>query len=277
MRITGPAALGLQLSVLEDWNWATGKLLVEELAWPVTPRGTSAALVLPSGPADRLETASLMYQQAIQAAAERIWIASPYFVPDDAVVGALHLAALRGVDVRILVPDRSDNPIVDAAALTFFDALLASGIRIHRYRGGFLHSKHFVIDDLVVGVGTANLDNRSLRLNFEVTALVRRPALRIRGRRDVRARPRPLTPDDPRRARRPPLPAPRLLPRRPPPLPGPLRQARTRMNRGGNAPERREPTWASPARQGPCVARSSARSTVGPLRAALHPAAPSSL
>jgi cardiolipin synthase len=172
LRIAGPAALALQLSFVEDWHWATGELLAPKLRWEVEPRGESAVLILPSGPADRLETASLMYQQAIQSARERIWIASPYFVPDSAVLGALHLAALRGVDVRLLIPDHSDSKLVDAAARAFLAPLLGSGIAIHAYHHGFLHSKHFVIDDRVAGVGTANLDNRSLRLNFEVTAIV---------------------------------------------------------------------------------------------------------
>ena len=172
LRIAGPAALGLQLAFVEDWSWATGELLFDELAWPAETRGERAVLVLPSGPADRLETASLMYQQAIQAARHRVWIASPYFVPDGAVLGALHLAALRGVDVRLLIPERSDSAVVDAAAESFLEPLLASGIAVYRYRDGFLHSKHFLVDDRVAGVGTANLDNRSFRLNFEVTAIV---------------------------------------------------------------------------------------------------------
>lgn len=172
LRIAGPAVVGLQLAFVEDWNWATGELLFRELAWPTEVRGESPVLILPSGPADRLETASLMYQQAIHSAQRRIWIASPYFVPDGAVLGALNLAALRGVDVRLLIPERSDSRLVDAAAEDFLEPLVTSGIRVYRYRGGFLHSKHFVIDDRVAAVGTANLDNRSFRLNFEITAIV---------------------------------------------------------------------------------------------------------
>jgi cardiolipin synthase len=175
LRIAGPAVLGLQLAFAEDWYWATRELLFDQLAWPADARGDTPVLVLPSGPADRLETASLMYQQAIQAAQRRIWIASPYFVPDGGVLGALHLAALRGVDVRLLIPERSDSLVVDAAAEGFLDPLVASGIRVYRYSGGFLHSKHFLVDDRVAGVGTANLDNRSFRLNFEVTAVVADP------------------------------------------------------------------------------------------------------
>ena len=196
LRVAGPAALGLQVSFLEDWSWATGQSLFPRLAWQPELRGESAVLVVPSGPADRLETASLLYQQAIQAARQRVWIASPYFVPDDGVLSSLHLAALRGVDVRLLVPDRSDNRIVDAAAWGFFGPLLGSGIAIHRYQGGFLHSKHLVIDDRLTGVGTANLDNRSLRLNFEVAAVVADEALAAEAaamfERDL-ARSRPMT------------------------------------------------------------------------------------
>lgn len=180
LRIAGPAVLGLQLAFVEDWSWATGELLASKLRWELAPRGPSAVLVLPSGPADRLETGSLMYQQGIQSAHERLWIASPYFVPDEAVLGALHLAALRGVDVRVLIPDHSDSAIVDAAARSFLEPLLASGISVYAYEAGFLHSKHFLIDDRTAGVGTANLDNRSMRLNFEVTAVVVDPAFASR-------------------------------------------------------------------------------------------------
>ena len=172
LRIAGPAVLGLQLSFLEDWSWASDQLLFDDLAWPSDSRGDSTVLVLPSGPADRLETASLMYQQAIQNAERRIWIASPYFVPDSGALGALYLSALRGVDVRILIPDHSDSRLVDAAAESFIDPLVASGIRVYRYQGGFLHSKHFVVDDNAAAVSTANFDNRSFRLNFEITAIV---------------------------------------------------------------------------------------------------------
>jgi cardiolipin synthase len=191
--------LGLQLSFAEDWFWATDEPLLRDLAWPTEPRGGAAVLILPSGPADRLETAGLMYQQAIHAAERRIWIATPYFVPDDAVLGALQLAELRGVDVRLLIPERSDSRIVDAAAESFLEPLLASGIRIHRYRDGFLHSKHFLIDDRAAGVGTANLDNRSFRLNFEVTAVVADPEFAGEVARMFEAdfgRSRVMTPDE---------------------------------------------------------------------------------
>ena len=100
-----------------------------------------------------------------------MWIASPYFVPDEGVTGALQLAALRGVDVRVLIPDKPDHLLVYYAAFAFARGMLENGIQLHRYGPGFLHQKTFLIDDLVSGIGTANLDNRSFRLNFEVTAI----------------------------------------------------------------------------------------------------------
>jgi cardiolipin synthase len=108
----------------------------------------------------------------IHSARRRIWIASPYFVPDEGVAGALTLAALRGVEVRILIPDETDHVLVHLSAFAFAGAMLDAGIAIHRYRGGFLHQKVFLVDDQAAGVSTANLDNRSFRLNFEITALV---------------------------------------------------------------------------------------------------------
>jgi cardiolipin synthase A/B len=172
MKLTGPAVLELQLSFFEDWRWATDEVL--PVAWQPLPadEGDATVLILPTGPADRLETCSLMYQQAIHSAKERIWIASPYFVPDEAVLSALHLAALRGVDVRIIIPEISDSAMVYYSAYAFVEELLESGISIYRYQPGFLHQKVFLVDDQLAGVGTANFDNRSFRLNFEVTALV---------------------------------------------------------------------------------------------------------
>ena len=116
-----------------------------------------------------------MYHEVIASARRRIWIASPYFVPDRSIISALQLAALRGVDVRVLIPDRPDKVVVGMANWAFTRELLPAGIRIYRYRDGFLHQKVFLMDDRLAGVGTANFDNRSFRLNFEITALVHDP------------------------------------------------------------------------------------------------------
>jgi cardiolipin synthase len=113
-----------------------------------------------------------MVQHAIHAARSRLWIASPYFVPDEAVQDALVLAVLRGVDVRILVPDRPDHLLVYLSMYALAGPLLRAGVRIFRYQPGFMHQKVLLVDNDVAAVGTVNLDNRSFRLNFEITGLV---------------------------------------------------------------------------------------------------------
>jgi len=173
MRIEGPAVIGAQIAFVEDWRWATDKTLTD-LNWRSfgEAQGDGRALVIASGPADPMETASLMYTQAINAANRRIWIASPYFVPDDAIIQSLQLAALRGVDVRILIPEKTDSTLVTLAAWSFFPEMQAARISMYHYQDGFLHQKAMLIDDSVATVGTANFDNRSFRLNFEITSVV---------------------------------------------------------------------------------------------------------
>jgi len=129
-------------------------------------------LILPSGPADELETANLMFVHALNAARDRIWIATPYFVPDEAVMAALRLAALRGVDVRVIVPEKGDNPLVDLAARWYASELSDVGITFLRYTDGFPHQKVLLIDNDVSSVGSPNFDNRSFRLQFEINALI---------------------------------------------------------------------------------------------------------
>ena len=182
LRIEGPAVTCVQLSFLEDWYWASHE--VPGLHW--LPRESDetdcTALVLATGPADELETCTLFFLHAISTARHRLWIASPYFVPDSQILSALQLAALRGVDVRILLPDRADHILVYLSAFSFIEQLAGSGVRFYRYQPGFLHQKVLLVDDDLAAVGTANLDNRSLRLNFEITiaALDRGFAAQIR-------------------------------------------------------------------------------------------------
>ncbi|OQX60084.1 MAG: cardiolipin synthase [Helicobacteraceae bacterium 4484_230] len=172
MKITGPAALAVQISFVEDWFWAADEI-VPSLIWePVPAKEDVPVLIVPSGPADPVETAALMFHHAINLAQKRLWIASPYFVPDDAIIAALRLAALRGVDVRILIPDRGDNRLVDWSAWSYCEQLHHAGIGFFRYTDGFLHEKVMLIDDEVASVGTANFDNRSFRLNFEITGII---------------------------------------------------------------------------------------------------------
>lgn len=184
LAISGPALMGLQLPFAEDWHWATGAFL--DLDWErclnapevdeegISGNGMSghSALVLPSGPADDFPTASLMIQQMINTARHRLWIASPYFVPDESVQDALKLALMRGVDVRVLIPNRPDHILVYLSAFAFLGPMIEAGVRVQRYLPGFLHEKVFLVDDIIAGVGTVNIDNRSFRLNFEITAIV---------------------------------------------------------------------------------------------------------
>lgn len=171
LSLSGPAAQAAQMVFVEDWYWATEAL--PRLNWaPPSPEGDTPVLILPSGPADDLETCGLFFQHLISSARQRLWITSPYFVPDRAVLGALQLAALRGVDVRILIPRVNDSRAVALAMYTYFPELIPVGVKLYWYRQGFVHQKVMLVDDDLAAVGTANLDNRSLRLNFEVVALV---------------------------------------------------------------------------------------------------------
>jgi len=171
VEVAGPAVLGVQLAFLEDWFWMTHQ--APSLNWTPEPRQRPGRriLVLPSGPADDLDTCGLMFTQVIHSAKRRLWLVSPYFVPDEKVIGALQLAVLRGVDVRILLPEKTDQILVHLAAFTYLEETLPFGIRVFKYKEGFLHQKVFLKDDDLAGVGTANLDNRSFRLNFEITML----------------------------------------------------------------------------------------------------------
>ena len=171
-RFQGPAVLGAELCFATDWHWATKRPLDVEWKFKGERKGQSNVLVFPSDPASEYEEAGLMYHQAIVAARQRIWIASPYFVPDHGIVSALQLAALRGVDVRVIIPDEPDGPVVAMANWSYTRDLLPVGVKVYRYQGGFMHQKVLLMDDQVAGVGTANFDNRSFRLNFEITLLV---------------------------------------------------------------------------------------------------------
>lgn len=178
VRIRGPAALAVQRVFARDWYWATREVL--PLDWDLPPVAEAvgpraALLIYPTGPADRLGNCSKFFQQMIGAARRRVWIASPYFVPDAPVFEALQLAALRGVDVRILLPARPDHRMVYLASFSFLADTDRAGIQVYRYQNGFPHQKVLLVDDDLASVGSANLDNRSLRLNFEITALAADP------------------------------------------------------------------------------------------------------
>ncbi|MDE2235102.1 MAG: cardiolipin synthase [Gammaproteobacteria bacterium] len=170
VQVSGLAVAAIQLTFVEDWYWATGHL--PELRWqPPVQRRNMHCQVVPSGPADERETCKYFFVQVINSAQSRLWITTPYFVPDEAVFAALKLAVLRGVDVRILIPARADHNLVFKASSLYAYEAVCAGIKMFRYQPGFIHQKVILINDDAASVGSANMDNRSLRLNFEITVL----------------------------------------------------------------------------------------------------------
>lgn len=170
--VSGPAVQELQVSFSEDWYFLSGEF--PEMDWKPRAADSSdqSVLVLPMGPADEFSTCSMVFTQAIHAADERLWITSPYFVPDQEIVRALQLAALRGVDVRVLVPETADHRLVHWASFTYLEEMERTGVEFHRYQKGLLHEKVMLVDNTFAMVGSANLDNRSFYLNFELNTLV---------------------------------------------------------------------------------------------------------
>jgi len=175
LRCEGPAAAMVQLAFVEDWYWAKGGLPLLNWDAPTPKDGRMDVLALPSGPADVLETYTLAFIQCVKAARERLWIVSPYFVPDKEITCALQLAALRGVDVRIMLPLRPDHRFVHLASFFYFPELERNGVKFYRYTPGFLHQKAMLVDSQFACIGTANCDNRSFRLNFEITMVMADP------------------------------------------------------------------------------------------------------
>jgi cardiolipin synthase len=174
LRIDGDAVRMLQVVFVEDWMYATQtRDLIAGLMrnLPEKRPGPIAAQALPSGPDSSWQSIHRMHVAAIYAAQHRIWLATPYFVPGEAAMMALTSAALSGLDVRLLVPKRSDSLLVTLAARSYYDELLAAGVKVYEYGPRMLHTKALLVDDDIALVGTANFDNRSFRLNFEVSML----------------------------------------------------------------------------------------------------------
>ncbi len=173
VQLEGPIVSQLQLIFAEDWHWTTEENLIDQLNWEAgLAEANMSGLIVPTGPGDDLETGAMFFFSAIASAKKRVWIASPYFVPDVHVLTAIKHAALQGVDVRILVPDAIDHKIVWLAAFAYFDEVREAGAQIWRYTDGFMHQKAVLVDDTMAAVGTTNLDNRSFMLNFETMAVL---------------------------------------------------------------------------------------------------------
>ena len=178
--VQGPVVQFVQVSFAEDWLWAVGSTPnwgrdeEHQLDWipNKAPQGDTRALCLPTGPADDLETCTLFMLHAINSSNKRLWIVSPYFVPDEQLMSALQLAGLRGVDVRILIPENPDQNLVYWSSFSYLLDAEKAGVKIYRYQKGFLHQKVMLVDDRFATIGTVNFDNRSMRLNFEITMLL---------------------------------------------------------------------------------------------------------
>lgn len=174
VRIEGAAVWPLQRIFIEDWYFATEKepLVGDDLFPPPGTERRQIVQIVASGPDHEQMSIHRTFFTAMTCATARLWITTPYFVPDDATMTALCTAALRRLDVRLLIPKRGDSRLVDMAARSYVPELLASGVKVYEYLPRFIHAKTFVIDDDLAIVGTANLDNRSFQLNFEVAALI---------------------------------------------------------------------------------------------------------
>lgn len=188
--LEGPSVQVTQGVFVKDWYWSVGQ--VPDLNWVVQtaekisknrsqtidkPLEQAAhcmqnIMVLDTGPADVKPVCSLFICALINQAKSRVWIASPYFVPDAEVINALKNAALRGVDIRLILPEKYDKYFVYLTSFAYYRELQGYNIKVFRYTKGFSHQKVILIDDNLAGVGTVNLDNRSIYLNFEIMAYV---------------------------------------------------------------------------------------------------------
>jgi cardiolipin synthase A/B len=182
LRLEGPAVSQLQEVFLDDWYFATG----ENCADPAYFEGASepaadaagvpaTCSILAGGPDTRDNPTLDTFFMGITMSRERVWITTPYLAPGPEVLTALRTAVYRGVDVRLLVPRRSDSRLVQLAGRSFYPALLAAGVRIYEYLPSVLHGKTWVFDREHLAIGSANLDNRSFKLNFEITCFLRSP------------------------------------------------------------------------------------------------------
>ncbi|SES95865.1 cardiolipin synthetase 2 [Natronincola peptidivorans] len=173
LKLQGEAVYMLQVIFLRDWYFVNKEELEDEIYFPKQGAcGEKMVQITSSGPDSYWESIHQAYFSAINTANRSVFITTPYLVPDESILMALKTAAIRGVDVRILLPGRPDHRTVFWASKSHFSELLEAGVKIYQYQKGFVHSKVFIIDDNFSSIGTANLDIRSLQLNFEVNAFM---------------------------------------------------------------------------------------------------------
>lgn len=165
--IRGPAALALEEICRNDWRFASDESADQSPIWMAPPQGTACLQVLPSGPEYREDAWQTVLVKSCFEAHERLWLATPYFVPDETVMNAVLTAARSGIDVRILVPQRSDNLLVDLVGRSFLREVQKAGAKVFRYKLGMMHAKVVLVDHTLAIFGSANIDARSLFLNYE--------------------------------------------------------------------------------------------------------------
>lgn len=169
VRICGPALVHAQRAFAQDWLSSQGE--EAEIDWKLEHTCGEANVVLfSSGPVEEKPFCLLHHIAMIDMAKKRLWIANPYIVPPQSLMDALAMAAMRGVDVRVLVPKKNDNPFIVAVADIYYERLISYGVKFYSYQIGFLHQKVMLIDDILGVVGSANFDFRSMYINFEITS-----------------------------------------------------------------------------------------------------------
>lgn len=172
-RVEGSGAAGLQASFLSDWSATTKESIFGPEYFPPTLRFSDDIMqVVPSGPFGKWRALLQADSYAIARARKRVWIQTPYYLPSDVFNSAVQEAALAGIDVRLMLPGRSDSKVVDLATHSYLDDMLKAGAKISFYEPGFLHSKLLIIDDSLSVIGSANMDFRSFEHNFEINAFV---------------------------------------------------------------------------------------------------------
>ncbi len=174
MEVRGRAIQALQLRFLIDWNYATKEDLISDPRYfpPVQSDGTSIIQIINGGPDTKWDPIKDEYLKLVNAARRCVYLQTPYFVPDQSIMDALRTAALSGVDVRIMFPNKPDHPLVYWASYSYVGELLKAGARAYMYDNGFIHAKTVTVDDLACSIGTGNWDIRSFRLNFETNAVI---------------------------------------------------------------------------------------------------------
>jgi cardiolipin synthase A/B len=176
MMLKGEAVRTLQLIFLQDWYYMTNNsfLTAEYLSPDLKENIHGGVQLIAGGPDNEHSVIKNIFFSMITTAEKSVWIASPYFIPDEDIFSAIKVAALSGIDVRILVPKKPDKRIVFHASRSYFPELLEAGVRIYEYSKGFMHSKIVIVDHEIASIGTSNMDMRSFHLNFEVNAFLYR-------------------------------------------------------------------------------------------------------